>query len=634
MKNLIVLNTERRLFPSYNPFLSKLYLFFENNFIKMSYKFFTIPKLKKYLKKDNTKIISVDQETDTILNERSIPFISINEYITSSDSINSEKKAWELIQTLSDSTSDININYNHLSFLDTDASDVYWSFFHHLIPHIENIHKIINIEKPNRLIILNSWSKHGIIQKDFNSIVPVIDDTNKILKISKKITTFLTPIVTRIIRRNLFKKTKKQATLLKKSQEIIFFDRERAFKYSLPFLEKIKNKITILQDNEYQQNNYEFNFDLLSNYLDDQSKIELIQFNKMLFKKLKFLKTSKEFKKTFKYKNVFLFEPLSDLLDYLFILSYPNSAFYYLCMNNFFQKNKIKLVILMGEEPKGHRVMLHLAQKHKSKILFVSHGAFGFCHEYNNLKSDKITVYGHHYKNILVKLNKNNPQKIVVTGNPYWDNIVINKFEKDKIISNLNLDKNIKKILFATTHIPLDLRDAIANATIKAMSNLPNCQLIIKLHPEEKPDVYQNLLEKSKLNAYITDDITQLHSLIFISDVVIVSHSTVGLETLLLNKPLIDLSLTKMPFYQDYVEKGVALGVRNEEDLLPAIKSLLENETVRKKLEKNRKKYIYEHAYKQDGKAADRVVKLINKMLKETEAENKISKEKTEFIQS
>ena len=107
-----------------------------------------------------------------------------------------------------------------------------------------------------------------------------------------------------------------------------------------------------------------------------------------------------------------------------------------------------------------------------------------------------------------------------------------------------------------------------------------------------------------------------LHPLIFISELVIVSHSTVGIEALILDKPLIDVNLTKMPFYQDYVKEGVALGVRNEEDLLPAIKSILENEVVRKKLEKNRQKYVYEHAYKMDGKAAERVTNLIKEMIK------------------
>ena len=88
---------------------------------------------------------------------------------------------------------------------------------------------------------------------------------------------------------------------------------------------------------------------------------------------------------------------------------------------------------------------------------------------------------------------------------------------------------------------------------------------------------------------------------------------------MLLDKPLIDVDLTGEPYYNDYVEKNVALGVRKEEDLLPAIKSILENKEVKERLKKNRKKYIYEHAYKQDGKASERVLHLINKMIRNKE---------------
>jgi len=58
------------------------------------------------------------------------------------------------------------------------------------------------------------------------------------------------------------------------------------------------------------------------------------------------------------------------------------------------------------------------------------------------------------------------------------------------------------------------------------------------------------------------------------------------------------------------------LGVKKEEELLPAINSILHDKKVVLKLKRNRKRYIYTHAYKQDGKASDRVTKLIKKCLK------------------
>jgi CDP-glycerol glycerophosphotransferase (TagB/SpsB family) len=313
------------------------------------------------------------------------------------------------------------------------------------------------------------------------------------------------------------------------------------------------------------------------------------------------------------YKNIGLYPYFVEGLEYLFEVSYLKNALYYECFNNFLSENEPKLIIILGEGHSHHHLAFYLTKKNGKKVqfLFAMHGSFGDYPLYENLFSDKIALYGRHYGELLVKM-KNSPNKMVVTGNPAWDYLATKKI-------NLNNFGDKKIILLAATNMPNE-RDYLANLVISTLARLPEYQLIIKLHPEEETIYYERLLQKYKIKAEIFTE--QLHSLILISSVVITAYSTVGLESLLLNKPVIDVNLTNKPFYQDYVEKGVALGIRKEEDLLPAIKSILEDETVRQKLEKNRKKYIYEHAYKQDGKAAERVVKLINSMLKEVDREN------------
>jgi len=71
---------------------------------------------------------------------------------------------------------------------------------------------------------------------------------------------------------------------------------------------------------------------------------------------------------------------------------------------------------------------------------------------------------------------------------------------------------------------------------------------VIKLHPEEKKEFYIRLLKKFKLQATITEDLHLLHPLIKYSELVIISNSTVGVETILLDKPLIDVEITIMSY--------------------------------------------------------------------------------------
>jgi glycosyltransferase involved in cell wall biosynthesis len=86
-----------------------------------------------------------------------------------------------------------------------------------------------------------------------------------------------------------------------------------------------------------------------------------------------------------------------------------------------------------------------------------------------------------------------------------------------------------------------------------------------------------------------------------------------AMEAVALNKPVIILNLSGEPDVVDYVEQGVALGVYKEGELKPTIEKLLKDDS---ELAKNRKKYIEKYLYKIDGKATERVVKLIEEMIK------------------
>lgn len=53
-----------------------------------------------------------------------------------------------------------------------------------------------------------------------------------------------------------------------------------------------------------------------------------------------------------------------------------------------------------------------------------------------------------------------------------------------------------------------------------------------------------------------------------------------------------------------------------KKDLIAAIKRGLHDEDIREKLRVAREKFVYEHSYKRDGESAERVIKLIERMVK------------------
>ena len=71
-----------------------------------------------------------------------------------------------------------------------------------------------------------------------------------------------------------------------------------------------------------------------------------------------------------------------------------------------------------------------------------------------------------------------------------------------------------------------------------------------------------------------------------------------------------------------YVKLGASIGVFKAEDLLPAIMDILENKNKRNELAINKKKFLDEFGYKNDGKATQRVIDLIREMIKNNKEVN------------
>jgi UDP-N-acetylglucosamine:LPS N-acetylglucosamine transferase len=233
---------------------------------------------------------------------------------------------------------------------------------------------------------------------------------------------------------------------------------------------------------------------------------------------------------------------------------------------------------------------------------------------------------GHYCKNIAatglydkkIMINEGiDENKIFTVGNPKFDDIFYIKYDINKIYNHFNVKKDKKIVLFLTqAFVEHGLwtekqRDEFTLSIVETVKEMSEIQLIVKLHPLENVDVYKKIFTKMLNEITICQNEVNLYELINASDVVMSVASTASLEAMILDKPIITLNLNGGPNYIPYVEDGTSIGVYNKEDLVPAIKDALYNEGIRKKLEKERSKYVYEYAYIQDGKASERIVDLI-----------------------
>jgi len=236
-------------------------------------------------------------------------------------------------------------------------------------------------------------------------------------------------------------------------------------------------------------------------------------------------------------------------------------------------------------------------------------------------ESLKTAVAGDSCKNTLVSQGVD-ASRIVVTGQPRFDEL-FQKNLNEEMYLNLGIDKDKKTILLTHAHFveagmwSQEEEDIFLSSIIRASSKVPNSQLIIKLHPWQDINRYRRFLDKESKDIILCGEDTDIYALINLCDVLLTVLSMTALEALIVNKPVIIIDLFG-ELESPYVQSGAAIGVSKKEDIEPVIEKALYNKEIRRNLAQARGKFVYDHAYKQDGKASKRVADLIIRMVKES----------------
>jgi len=224
---------------------------------------------------------------------------------------------------------------------------------------------------------------------------------------------------------------------------------------------------------------------------------------------------------------------------------------------------------------------------------------------------DRMCVWSKKVKEYLLKFG-NFPEKVpVVTGDPKLDYLpsVIKNFSYQKITEKMKIPKNKKVILFATENLPnMNEKELVTNTVINAIKNLPDIHLIIKIHPNENDDsFYRKKIDMLKLSNFSIVKDVNLYETLFISDVVVLSYSTVGYEAMLMGKPVISLNLLGLHDDASLIKKKLAFVVKKKEDLLTTIQNCLDSKFIEEHVN-DAELFADQELGKADGKASDRII--------------------------
>jgi len=264
-------------------------------------------------------------------------------------------------------------------------------------------------------------------------------------------------------------------------------------------------------------------------------------------------------------------------------------------------------IILVGDDRSTiTRTSILPAKENETPVVEIQHGLFSLPEIFVNLMpkpiSDKICVWGNSSREYLLELGFEN-DKIEITGSP--------EFDEHKKFAEGFKDKKSKIILFATQAPYKDINLEVIEEMGKN-KKLDEFMVYVKPHPDEDPVTYKFLEDKFPDKVFIRQKNENLSYLLAISNVILTVSSTVGLESAILDKPLICINFLNEKSM--YVDDGIALEVQNIEELADSINKVFEPEILAQ-LSENRTKFVKEYVYGLDGKSAERIIDIINGLL-------------------
>jgi 2-polyprenyl-3-methyl-5-hydroxy-6-metoxy-1,4-benzoquinol methylase/polysaccharide pyruvyl transferase WcaK-like protein len=266
------------------------------------------------------------------------------------------------------------------------------------------------------------------------------------------------------------------------------------------------------------------------------------------------------------------------------------------------------------------RNAIHYCREIGIKSLIIQHGTPNkySLHAFAPFEADCFAAWGDFTRDFLVK-NGVDPERIVVTGGPVFDRTPLLRPDRDEIYRNIGIDQRYKKVIVFTTQGPgpggcpsiEEIETGIVQTCIGA-SHYPDVQLLFQVHPSQKIDDVQSIVDRVGTPNAKVIKYHDTESLMAISNGVITFFSTTAIDALILDKPLMLINLSDDRDFYPFVKMKAALGAYMKEEIQSVFRRLIESP---EELRAGRKKAIDYVAYKVDGRSLERVVDLIEHLL-------------------
>lgn len=465
--------------------------------------------------------------------------------------------------------------------------------------------QIIKKEKPQEIFIF----KENLKKEQFSRLILEIYKGGKRFKelnIKKKkekrekiLFKLISLIQKQIIKINL--------NLIPESKNKIFYNGGGIFETLVPeLLKNKKNKV------------FKFNDNLRSSFIGKKYIPFYEIFGKKINKREKLNKKIEKFIKKLKKTNLNKEIKLNKELEKIIkeeLINLAKINFYKICknieeMNSLIKKGGIDLLMLSDDSIPLTKSFVELGKKFKIPSIVFLHGLPATYKYYPMcpVEADYIVLDREEIKKDFIKYGTKE-EKIKLLGCPRYDLLKEKKIAKDRKIIAYLMEVTMENK--PDNELTKREQKEILKKIIKVMKKFQDYKLIVKTKAFwEMNDLLEKIIKKEDYkNIKIigkTNNIKLLNKI----DIAIIGKTTMGVEALILDKPVICFSLKRFDNINPYKKiKGVNL-VYDEKQLERVIKK---SEKQTKKDSDKRKKYLGK--YLLDKKATERSIKFINEVL-------------------
>jgi len=525
--------------------------------------------------------------------------------------------------------------------------------FFYLLPIFSTaiiLKKIIDKEKPSKIIDLTQFSQFTeTLVEDKNQIIKFFPIDKKSFyhdKVSVNFSLMKIPMNLQISR-NTFQNIKKITSKLtdkfldanikeitKKNILLVNFD---PIQYEILLKELKKQEIDLILYNPRKPpitNLKSFNiikdsackiFNMydIEKFLDSEIQIQQEKIKKSL--EILFSET-KYFENLFKSFHTQFWDSIKISLKKICMEKFNESVKNIIVLTNFFKNYNISLILQWTEVGQEEKECMYVGKSFNVRSFMLQHGRF-----LTPKKWTKISNFTGHF-----------PQKRISDGQFVWGqltkefglsqdyenkNIILSGSPRhDKFFNSTPKSLQSNKILLATTGaMRLSADTCTTNSQLKhdkfiheicnIIKKIPNKELLVRSHPSPiLTENLKNLIKNIEPKLQLVNNVN-LIKLIQNSELVITfNNSTICLDAIALNKPVISLQTDDWSLDEEIVRNNGILSINNIEDCEMYVKKILFDVNFRKTTLKNSKLFLDNYLVNQ-GTASKSLAKLISDLI-------------------